>query len=131
MDEAQPNDDLNSMFHDLVSHLSVDSDNELQSNYSVEQAEPAESYISMFLNVNGGPSIEFVNAYQLDLTVADECVDTTPIEILLNPTDQITPIPFINTFFPSCPHTYLSSLILTSNHQFRWYRLKYHKLVVL
>lgn len=94
MDEAQPNDDLNSMFHDLVSHLSVDSDNELQSNYSVEQAEPAESYISMFLNVNGGPSIEFVNAYQLDLTVADECVDTTPIEILLNPTDQITPIPF-------------------------------------
>lgn len=121
LDEAQPNDDLNSMFYDLVSHLSVDTaNNELQSNYSVEQEEPTESYNSMFLNVNGGPSTEFVNAYQLDLTVSDEFVDTTPIEILLNPTDQITPIPFnIKPIarYEIAPHSVVSKRILNNKRQ--------------
>ncbi|KAI5949785.1 hypothetical protein KGF57_004608 [Candida theae] len=121
LDEAQPNDDLNSMFHDLVSHLSNDTaNNEVQSNYSAEQFEPGESYNSMFLNVNGGPSTEFVNAYQSGLVASDGFVDTTPIEILLNPSDQISPIPFNLkpiTRHEIAPHSVVSKRLLNNKRQ--------------
>ena len=66
----------------------------------------------MFLNINGGPSCEFINAYkeeeeedgqQLQLEKNnsnnnddDDILDLTPVEILLNPiaVEQITLVPF-------------------------------------
>lgn len=81
--------DLNSDFFDIVSHLSMDTDNlDLQSSFSGNNhsnyplsihhatnefgndnnADDNNEYTSMFFNVNGvGPSMEFVNAYKEEL----------------------------------------------------------------
>lgn len=77
--------DLNSDFYDIVSHLSMDTNNlDIQStfsgnNYPLSINNPSanttnnpnaddSSYTSMFLNVDGGgPSMEFVNTYKEDL----------------------------------------------------------------
>ncbi|KAG7662791.1 uncharacterized protein J8A68_003714 [[Candida] subhashii] len=99
---APQNDDLNSDFYDLISHLSTETVaniNDLQSTFShVHSGEGTpptdhavdghgddhdynsssdndddenglnkEDYTSMFLNVNGGPSHEFINAFQEDI----------------------------------------------------------------
>lgn len=126
------NDDLNSDFYDLISHLSMDTNPnniDLQSTFSHSaypdgtpptlddddaefENEEKDEYISMFLNINGGPSCEFINAYkeeeeedgqQLQLEKNnsnnnddDDILDLTPVEILLNPiaVEQITLVPF-------------------------------------
>lgn len=106
--------DLNSDFYDIVSHLSMDSTNlDMQSSFSgtnfsihgnnldLDAADTAE-YISMFLNTNGGPSLEYVNAYKDALEFGANglsgklVVDETPVEILLNPVppERIITIPF-------------------------------------
>lgn len=102
--------DLNSDFYDIVSHLSMDSTNmEIQSSFSGTNFPPhangegdtdnATDYTSMFLNANGGPSLEFVNAYKDGLGQVPDfklVVDETPVEILLNPipASRILTIPF-------------------------------------
>lgn len=109
--QSNPNDDLNSDFYDLVSHLSMDTNlNDLQSNlvYDNDDEIAIESlddvYNSMLLNINGGPSKEFVNTFK-DIESEYETkanargdlhVNNTPIEILLNPIpeNQINLIPF-------------------------------------
>ncbi|CUM63314.1 uncharacterized protein PRCAT00000885001 [Priceomyces carsonii] len=107
--------DLNSDFHDLVSHLSMDTNNlEIQSSISganyplsiqspdipspYEQIDNSE-YQTMFLDINGGPSLEYVNTFKEGLEKFkenDPIVDSTPVEILLNPvaSDHVTLIPF-------------------------------------
>ncbi|KAI5954685.1 hypothetical protein KGF54_002461 [Candida jiufengensis] len=133
-------DDLNSDFYDLVSHLSMDTNVhnlELHSTFSqnfnnIEGTPPTfddddedddnsssssgnDQYSSMFINVFGGPSNEFINAYQQgqeliyenpfgdktnkeETTIIsnDEYIDLTPVEILLNPlpSEQVAVIPF-------------------------------------
>ncbi|KAI5961453.1 uncharacterized protein KGF55_004076 [Candida pseudojiufengensis] len=130
-------DDLNSDFYDLVSHLSMDTNHhnlDLQSTFSqninqIEGTPPTfdedseddnssssgnDTYLSMFLNVNGGPSIEFINAFQQEpeyenpfydssrnensqqSKLIEDHLDPTPVEILLNrlPSEQVTIIPF-------------------------------------
>ncbi|EMG49439.1 hypothetical protein G210_5793 [Candida maltosa Xu316] len=113
-------DDLNSDFYDLISHLSIETNpnnvNDLQSTFShniinngetpptFDEDDEAlddlnkEEYISMFLNTNGGPSNEFINAFKSEEEeeAVNEYIDLTPIEILLNPipSDQITLVPF-------------------------------------
>lgn len=97
---AAEQSDLNSDFYDIVSHLSMDTNNlEIQSLMSgvnfVSNGGDTEinaEYSSMFLNINGGPSFEFVNAYKDEVGLRDslefdskQVVDETPIEILLNP----------------------------------------------
>lgn len=114
--QNNPNDDLNSDFYDLVSHLSMDTNlNDLQSVvvYDNDDEDVVESlddiYNSMLLNINGGPSKEFVNTFKdIDNEYeqnenhkktnenADLRINNTPIEILLNPIpeNQINLIPF-------------------------------------
>ncbi|KAL6450972.1 hypothetical protein SBY92_001221 [Candida maltosa Xu316] len=100
-DDVQSNpqtDDLNSDFYDLISHLSIETNpnnvNDLQTLDDLNK----EEYISMFLNTNGGPSNEFINAFKSEEEeeAVNEYIDLTPIEILLNPipSDQITLVPF-------------------------------------
>ncbi|KAK6197324.1 WD-40 repeat protein [Scheffersomyces amazonensis] len=143
--------DLNSDFYDLISHLSMDTltnNYDLQSTFShshsyhnlfdsgtpptdkyldsdndsLNSSQSDEEYTSIFLNVNGGPSDEFINTYkdesaynsntnmqklnyvrtspsqepQASQQSVDKFVDDTPVEILLNPipADQITLVPF-------------------------------------
>lgn len=109
------NNDLNSDFYDIVSHLSTDTNNlDLQllfsNNYPLSVHEMAaeavdtNEYTSMFLCAGGGPSTDYVNAFKESWgglkpptpRQASEFVDETPVEILLNPiaADQIVPIPF-------------------------------------
>lgn len=101
-------DDLNSDFYDLISHLSMDTD--LQSTFSnpmdtgtpptetAEKFEMEEDYNSMFLDPNGGPSKEFINAYKNNPRglLKDSTIDETPVEILLNPVSSknISAVPF-------------------------------------
>lgn len=97
---AAEQSDLNSDFYDIVSHLSMDTGNvDIQSSFSVgnhpggevDDEDDSTEYTSMFLCINGGPSLEYVNAYKEELKCASaelECtqiVDETPVEILLNP----------------------------------------------
>ncbi|KAK6455453.1 WD-40 repeat protein [Scheffersomyces xylosifermentans] len=133
--------DLNSDFYDLISHLSMDTNInnfDLQSTFSAHnhnlfdsgtpptdmlvdndretRESDNEEYNSMFLNVNGGPSKEFINTFKEDFEPPPESVhlqkpfkisedildhderyiDETPVEILLNPipAEQISIIPF-------------------------------------
>lgn len=110
------NNDLNSDFYDIVSHLSTDTNNlDLQllfsNNYPLSVHEVAadavdtSEYTSMFLCAGGGPSTEYVNAFKEPWGAGlkpstprqtSEFVDETPVEILLNPipADQIVPIPY-------------------------------------
>lgn len=92
--------DLASDFYDIVSHLSMDTNNlDIQSSFSNyprsvvnvegDGVDANAEYTSMFLCVNGGPSTEFVNAYKEELRnthpPSNLTVDETPVEILLNP----------------------------------------------
>lgn len=107
--------DLDSDFYDIISHLTTDSGKyDLASSLSgvsrgivqsTQEKDPLDSlaqYTSMFLNVCGGPSFEYVNAYKDDTFEVpgkqnqNEFVDQTPIEMLLNPlpSNQILTIPF-------------------------------------
>lgn len=113
--DANNQDDLNSEFYDLISHLSMDTHNvELQSTFlSNNLFDPStppmensdkfdqmeEDFNSMFLNPNGGPSQEFINAYTSEHirgSLKDTTVDETPVEILLNPipSKNILQVPF-------------------------------------
>lgn len=113
--EGTPGDqsDLNSDFYDIVSHLSMDSTNlDIQSSLSgtnfSTHCNPENEYVvtseytSMFLNTNGGPSLEYVNAYKDEVNSgnlrldAKLVVDETPVEILLNSitANRILTIPF-------------------------------------
>ncbi|EGW32539.1 uncharacterized protein SPAPADRAFT_55963 [Spathaspora passalidarum NRRL Y-27907] len=136
--QGPQSDDLNSDFYDLISHLSMDTteiqstfshhnhfadsasssgpgtpllarhDNNGDDDEDGQDGNKDEEYNSMFLNVNGGPSREFINAFKEEFefdgmnihTVStaqtNEFVDVTPVEILLNPvgSDQITLVPF-------------------------------------
>ncbi|SGZ54963.1 CIC11C00000001371 [Sungouiella intermedia] len=110
--DGAPSDqsDINSDFYDIVSHLSMDSANlEILSslsatNFSAAGNIPDEElvstdYTSMFLNTNGGPSLEFVNAYKDELAISLDSkqeFDETPVEILLNPVppSSVLSIPF-------------------------------------
>lgn len=112
--EQNANDDLNSDFYDIVSHFSMDTGNptnfDLQSNFSSNNPlsvhntegnnvndEDNNEYSSMFLSVNGGPSMEFVNADKNNIkSNKNQIIDQTPVEILLNPvsSEQVTLIPF-------------------------------------
>ncbi|KAK6463688.1 WD-40 repeat protein [Scheffersomyces coipomensis] len=141
-------DDLNSDFYDLISHLSMDTyTNDLQSTFSHSHSHhnlfdvgtpPMDKYLdsdsesnlsdmddeytSIFLNVNGGPSKEFINTFKEEIPygnnsnsntnlpklqyvstinstepcINDKFVDDTPVEILLNPipAEHITLVPF-------------------------------------
>ncbi|ODV66158.1 WD40 repeat-like protein [Hyphopichia burtonii NRRL Y-1933] len=114
--------DLNSDFYDIVSHLSMDTNNfDIQSSLSggaggatvfshgevdkdlESSANDHNEYNSMFLNINGGgPSMEFVNTLKKELSQKanqNPRIDETPIEILLNPipTQQVEIIPFNKT----------------------------------
>lgn len=106
--------DLNSDFYDIVSHLSIDTNNfDIQSSFSgnnyplsIHNADNAidvadnEDFNSMFLQTDGGPSTEFINTYKEGLSndpvKSSNTVDITPVEILLNPipSEQISQIPF-------------------------------------
>lgn len=117
--------DLNSGFYDLVSHLSMETNNyDLQSsvsgvNYPLSihnNEEPVDTndYNSLFLSIHGGPSHEFVNYINKENeggTVQnikiDKFIDKSPIEILLNPLpeEQITLIPFNKGPFNQFPIT--------------------------
>lgn len=115
---SRERDDINSDIYDLVSHLSMDTTFDLQSNLSNNIAASNEEtddseYNSMFLNVNGGPSMDFVNFYKETPTSVDNEVDLTPVEILLNPLrlDQITLIPFNKQPFFSCELTPKSVIV--------------------
>ncbi|ODV78268.1 WD-40 repeat protein [Suhomyces tanzawaensis NRRL Y-17324] len=130
---SNPNEDLNSDFYDIVSHLSVDTnaydiqstfsnnanlfndlDNTNDSDYDGEEQDE-DQYLSMFLDINGGASKEFVNMYKQEISDDENnpfddprtgtqhtasghvlTIDTTPVEILLNsiPQSQISLIPY-------------------------------------
>lgn len=118
LDGAPEQNDLNSEFYDLVSHLSIDTNNfDLQSSFSgnnypisnvdgtgTNEINDGKEYNSMFLCIDGGPSTEFINTYKEEVGREDAnnpnaystLIDFTPVEILLNPIphEQITPIPF-------------------------------------
>lgn len=113
-DSPADQSDLNSDLHDIFSHLSVDSGplqtlsmpgitiSARDAPHSLSAPELREEFVSMFLNVNGGPSTQFVNVYKDEPVKADELeeelryVDQTPVELLLNPVppDQIITTPF-------------------------------------
>lgn len=110
--------DLNSDFYDIVSHLSMDSTNlDILSSLSATNFPPSANheeglstteYNSMFLNTNGGPSLEFVNAYKDLFGLAlgadsKKAWDETPVEILLNPVapSSVLTIPFNRRPFQS------------------------------
>lgn len=90
--------DLNSGFYDLVSHLSIDSNNyDLQSSLTVpntlafnDVSADTNVYDSMFLNVNGGPSEIFVNNISSvsERSNVSGATSEAPVEILLNPLPQ-------------------------------------------
>lgn len=94
---VEKDEDLKSDIYDLVSHMSVDSNHELQSNFSHNTADNGDDneYESMFLDVNGGCSRDFVNIDK-GTPQDDDYVDLTPVEILLNPvsSEQVNLIPF-------------------------------------
>lgn len=112
IDGTGDQNDLDSDFYDLVSHLSMDSNaldaqSLFSGNYpiSVHNIEgpnqtdiPSEGeYKSMFLNVNGGPSQEFINISKSAENKNNLSeVNDIAVEILLNPilSDQINFIPF-------------------------------------
>lgn len=124
---ATDHSELNSDFYDLVSHLSIDLKNaELQSaltnniakNPNVvgtegENVETEIEHFSMFLDTNGGPSIEYVNVFKdqdndnMGEYAFDAFVDKTPVEILLYPVppSSILSIPFNKQPFQSFPIT--------------------------
>lgn len=107
-------DDLNSDFYDLISHLSMDTHLDMQSTFlsnnlfdsgtpptenpdKVDAIE--EDFNSMFLDTNGGPSKEFINVYKdgnHSQLLKDSTIDETPVEILLNPipAKNICAVPF-------------------------------------
>lgn len=113
--------DQQSDFYDIVSHLSMDTNN-LEILLSLSGVNTTQfptsaavdtdiRYTSMFYNIDtGGPSWEFVNAYKESLeencgdntlqqpipVLGDSTIDKTPVEILLNPlpADQVSLIPF-------------------------------------
>ncbi|PSK37652.1 hypothetical protein C7M61_003359 [Candidozyma pseudohaemuli] len=134
--------DLNSEFYDIVSHLSMDTNNlDIQSSFSNypmsvtnaegEVDENAE-YNSMFLCINGGPSTEFVNAYKEELkglkTQETLTVDKTPVEILLNPipASQVISIAFNSEAierFPLSPKSIVAKKMLNNK---RWMVVLYH-----
>lgn len=113
--------DFNSDFYDIVSHLSMDSTNlDILPSLSGTNFSPAANtpgsgsdsseYSSMFLNTNGGPSLEFVNVYKDGLSLAfgvdtKQAWDETPVEILLNPVapSSILTIPFNRRPFQCFP----------------------------
>ncbi|OBA19093.1 WD40 repeat-like protein [Metschnikowia bicuspidata var. bicuspidata NRRL YB-4993] len=120
LDSPVNQSDLDSDFYDIISHLTTDSTNiDIASSVSgtsraflphtqeTNESDNETQYTSMFLNITGGPSSEYVNAYKdelLDETVEfnpNRFVDETPIEMLLNPipSDQILTIPFNKTPF--------------------------------
>lgn len=101
--------DLNLDFYDIVSHLLMDSANlDMQlslsgTNFSLHNFEDDfAEYMLMFLNTNGGPSLEYVNAYKdaveggVNGLEGKLAVDQTPVEMLLNPVppERILTIPF-------------------------------------
>lgn len=111
---GEPND-LNSDFYDIVSHLSIDTNNfDIQSSFSgnnyplsvhnvdnTNEVVDMNDYNSMFLNTDGGPSMEYVNTYKEGLSSkdtlnGDTTIDNIPVEILLNPipSEQVTQVPF-------------------------------------
>lgn len=134
--------ELDSDFYDIVSHLSIELKNfEIQSAlsgnisgkagiYTTNDSECLETNIehfSMFLDVNGGPSGEFVNVYKDPdgshmVNISDSHVDETPVEILLYPvsaTSTVT-IPFNKSAFQSFPITsrsVISKRILNNKRQ--------------
>lgn len=134
--------DLNSEFYDIVSHLSMDTNNlDIQSSFSnypmsvtnveAEVDESAE-YNSMFLCINGGPSTEFVNAYKEELKgfkhAENLTVDETPVEILLNPipAGQVISIAFNSEpveRFPLSPKSIVAKKMLNNK---RWMVVLYH-----
>ncbi|CAI5757181.1 unnamed protein product [Candida verbasci] len=105
---GQGGEDLNSDFYDLISHLSFETNNDnlsqiektFHNNFTItnNESEIKEDYLSMILNTNGGPSLEFINTYKDETCLQNlhEYLDLTPLEILLNPIskEQITQIPF-------------------------------------
>lgn len=95
--------DINSDFFELVSHLSMETNLDIQSNFLTQNngnnaIEDFDSeYDSMFLNTSeGGPSMEFVNVDKNNNTPPEDFINNTPVEILLNPVrpEQISLIPF-------------------------------------
>lgn len=111
IDSAADQSDLDSDFYDIVSHLSMDSGafDHPSSLSGVSLAHPTSlhdkegsnvEHTSMFLNVNGGPSLEYVNAYKDEIAPSDmaliekNIVDQTPVEMLLYPPKQIITTPF-------------------------------------
>lgn len=117
------NSELDSDFYDIVSHFSIDLKNiELQSALSGknpavatvegEESEGSIEHFSMFLDVNGGPSGEYVNVFKddnmMDLAShIESVVDKTPVEIFLYPVpaSNIITIPFNKKPFQSFPVT--------------------------
>lgn len=125
---ATDHSELDLDFYDIVSHLSIDLKNiELQSALASNLAGKAQTvagvdsdvvegnieHLSMFLDVNGGPSGEYVNVYKdqdrasMGEIVLDAFVDKTPVEILLYPVPAsgIVSIPFNKQPFQSFPVT--------------------------
>lgn len=115
-------------FYDIVSHLSIDLNNkELQSALASNLAGKAQTaagvvsdgiegnieHLSLFLDVNGGPSGEYVNVYKdqdrasMGEIILDPFVDNTPVEILLYPVSasSIVTIPFNKQAFQTFPIT--------------------------
>lgn len=109
------NSELDSDFFDIVSHLSMDTGNDLQSTFSAFKAAlpgldgdgcdgtlPDDVYRSIFLSTEDGVSSMFVNAYKDGIggpgvAMPEEGpVDKTPVEILLSPVSPslIIPIPY-------------------------------------
>lgn len=112
---ADDQNDLNSDFYDLVSHLSVETNNlDIQSSRSVAnprsvnneaattklESPDIREYNTMFVDQSGGPCTDFINTYNEGLfkenSVVNSSVDTTPVEIPLNPVpaERLTNIPF-------------------------------------
>lgn len=109
---AEEQNDLDSDFYDLVSHLSIDTNNlDLQSSRSINNprslndgivpkidSPDLRNYDTMFLDHTGGPCKDFVNAYNdaKQLRNMNSSVDDTPVELPLNPIadDRLTIIPF-------------------------------------
>lgn len=112
---ADDQNDLNSDFYDLVSHLSVDTNNlDIQSSRSIAnprsvnneagtpklESTDVREYHTMFVDQSGGPCTDFINAYNEGLfkenNVVNSSVDSTPVEIPLNPVpaERLTNIPF-------------------------------------
>ncbi|KAF3990942.1 hypothetical protein FT663_00878 [Candidozyma haemuli var. vulneris] len=135
--------DLNSDFYDIVSHLSMDTNNlDIQSSFSgypmsttnveADNVDENAEYNSMFLCINGGPSTEFVNAYKEELKTSappeKSTVDKTPVEILLNPipSSQVISIAFNSDpidRFPLSPKSIVSKRMLNNK---RWMVVLYH-----